>query len=881
MSYIHFPNEIGTPETLGGKAFALASLRAENLRVPEWFVVTPKAFWASLNAVSKEALTFATCAQEMQQAIAKIYLHASVREELAGAIKNIFPNTENFAVRSSAIDEDGLSHSFAGQLDSFLFVSQAELADKIIAVWRSAFSQRLFAYRAENDLPLYPQPPAVIVQAMINADVAGVAFGADPVSGQRGSLVISAVHGVGDQLVSGAIDGVTHIVNRNGEIVNTSVHSILSDNQIKKIAALVKVCNLHFGRPQDIEWAIENGELFLLQSRPITTLKNLADPDGALNLWDNSNIAESYGGITTPLTFSFARRAYEEVYRQFCRLMLVPPATLKHHDQTFKNMLGLMEGRMYYNLLNWYRVLTILPGFKINRQFMEQMMGVKEGLPASLLDELSQARTREKLRDALNLLVTSGGLMANYFLLARRTKEFYGRLDDALQETNLPLSEMRADELAAYYRKIEAQLLTRWDAPLVNDFFAMIFYGTLRRLCEKWCGDKGGSLQNNLLCGEGGIVSAEPAQQIRAMAALITDESDFDESDFIDVLCNNSLLEINRQLTDFPQLQAQIKNYLAKFGDRCLDELKLESATLHDDPLLLFRSIGQVAKSLRVGQAAMNQAASASRLRAAADAQIKAALTRHPLQKLIFNWVLRQTRNRVRERENLRFERTRLFGRARRLFIELGKRFYADDLLNEPRDIFYLEVEEVLGFTAGTTTTTNLKSLVALRQCEFMKHRQAAAPPDRFATYGAPHQGNQFQAMKSGSVATIGDTRKGLACCPGIVCGNVRVITDPRNAVLQRGEILVAERTDPGWIILFPAAAGLLVERGSLLSHSAIVAREMGLPAIVSMAGVMQWLRDGDEIEMDGSTGMVTKISVANTTENSATNEHRFTQISA
>jgi pyruvate,water dikinase len=222
--------------------------------------------------------------------------------------------------------------------------------------------------------------------------------------------------------------------------------------------------------------------------------------------------------------------------------------------------------------------------------------------------------------------------------------------------------------------------------------------------------------------------------------------------------------------------------------------------------------------------------------------------------------VLKNARARVRDRENLRFERTRLFGRVRQIFVELGRKFHALDLLEQPRDIFYLEVNEALGFIDGTIVTTDLKALVALRKAEFEGYRTKEVPSDRFETRGIVHQSHSFRGAPVADDPG-GDQRKGLGCCPGLVRGPVRVITDPRGARLRRGDILVAERTDPGWIMLFPAAAGLLVERGSLLSHSAIVAREMGIPAIVSIPGVTRWLRDGDEVEFDGSTGVVTRKS--------------------
>ena len=747
-------------------------------------------------------------------------------------------------------------HSFAGQLDSFLFVEQSEVADKVAEVWKSGFSERLLAYRREKGLSLLPQPPAVLIQRMVNAETAGVAFAADPITGRRSLAVISAVQGMGTALVSGECDADTYHVSRTGDITERQVTNdlpILCDDQIKQIAELVRATSQYFQRPQDIEWAIESGKLYLLQSRPITTLAGMADPAGILNLWDNSNIAESYGGVTTPLTFSFARRAYEEVYRQFCRVLLVPEATIRQHDPTFKHMLGLMRGRVYYNLLNWYRVLAMLPGFKLNRRFMEQMMGVKEGLPASLEAEMTASSQGEKLRDGLNLLVTMNGLLTNHFRLSKTIARFYERLNEALREPMPQLGELRVDELAAHYRELEAKLLTRWDAPLINDFFAMIFYGVLRRLVENWCGEANANLHNDLLCGEGGIISAEPAKRMREMAEGIKDNSEL-----IEILCAGSLSEINERIAAISNFRFQISNYLDQFGDRCLDELKLESATLHDDPLLLLRSIGRLAQRLNANETGMRNREIA--LRAEAEAKIVTAFIGHPLRRQIFNWVLGHTRARVRERENLRFERTRLFGRVRRIFVEIGKRLYADNFLDEPRDIFYLEIEEALGFITGITTTTNLKALVAVRKAEFAAHHQAPAPADRFETRGAVPQGNAFQTIKSASIATIGDTRQGLACCPGIVRGKVRIITDPRNAFLQAGEILVAARTDPGWIMLFPSVAALLVERGSLLSHAAIVAREMGIPAIVSIPGVTQWLKDGDEVEMDGSTGIVTKI---------------------
>ncbi len=846
--------EPGAP--LGGKAGALARLGAAKVPIPEWFVVTPAAY-------AKEGVS------------------VDLAAEIASAVREMAPDAAFFAVRSSALEEDGAEHSFAGQLDSFLFVSPERIPEKIATVWRSGFGERIRAYRKERGLAGEPPPPAVLVQRMIDAETAGVAFSADPVSGRRGHAVVSAVFGLGSALVSGGADADMFTVDRGGRVVSRAVvekHSAhraapgtgdgvvsqpveaalsgratLSDAEAAEVAALVRATEKFFGRPQDIEWARAGGKLWLLQSRPITSLAALADPDGELNLWDNANIAESYSGVTTPLTFSFARGIYEAVYREFALMMGVGAARVEENRDLFPRMLGLVEGRIYYNLISWYRLLALLPGFSVNRGFMEQMMGVKEGLPDEELAKLVPAGRWEKVKDGFALARTCLGLVKNHFTLPGQITRFYARLNHALRPCEPSLATLRPDELAGHFRDLERQLLLRWDAPLVNDFFAMIFYGVTRKLTAKWCGDADGTLQNDLLCGEGGMVSAEPARRVRELAALVAGDAAA-----ATVLCDGTRAQIGRWLETAPVFRAGYEAYLEKFGDRCLEELKLESLTLHDEPLTLLRSVGQFAR--RFGTAGPEDAGMEAKLRTAAELRMAEELAGRGARRMVFSWVLKHCRARVRDRENLRFERTRLFGRVRRIYVELGKRLHAAGRLAEPRDVFYLTVEEALGFVEGTAATTDLAGLAALRKREFAGFREKAGPADRFATRGAVYLGNAFKATHA-AVAPTGDALKGIGCCPGVVRARARVITDPRNAVIESGEILVAPRTDPGWIMLFPAAAGLLVEHGSLLSHSAIVAREMGIPAIVSIAGVTAWAKTGEWLEMDGATGVVRKVA--------------------
>lgn len=881
MRWIRCSADRADRSSMGGKAAALARLAGAGFPVPAWFVVTPAAFESSLTDEQRGQFDKADDPQALRGIVDDVRPSAAVVRAIDDALAGIDPAAA-LAVRSSAVDEDGSEHSFAGQLDSFLFVPPARVAERVAAVWRSGFAERVVAYRLERGMPAPAAAPAVIVQQMVEADVSGVAFGADPVTGSRSTVLVSAVFGLGTALVGGDADADTYRVDRNGRVLERTIarktvrhvadpagpegvhdeavppdlaeRPALDDAMLLRVAKLTTDVSRHFGRPQDIEWAIAGGRLSLLQARPITSLSALADPEGARAIWDNSNIAESYSGITTPLTFTFARLAYEGVYREFCRIMKVPARVIQQNDAMFSQMLGMVRGRVYYNLLNWYRLLAMLPGFSANQRFMEQMMGVREGLPPEVAAGVAEQTWSRRQADRLRLAGGAAGLVWNHLVLRRKMGAFYTRLNDALAPPDPPLEAMRLDELTAEFRRLEARLLTRWDAPLVNDFLAMIFFGTLGKLAAKWCGGEHANLQNDLISDEGGIISAEPARRIEVMGTVASPHEAV-----VAALCDGDRRQGEEQMFSVPGLISMYRGYLDKFGDRCLEELKLESPTLNDDPTPLLRAIGHTARRLRSGEAPRRQ----HRPREGAEAVVAQALRRRSVRRVVFGWVLRNARRRVRDRENLRFERTRLFGRVRRVLVEAGKRLHAEGVLDDPRDVFYLTLDEVLSFVEGAATCDDLRGLAALRQARFCAYAATPAPHDRFETRGAVYVGNAFRA--NGVRGSAGDSAastqlKGLGCCPGVVRGPVRVIRDPRGAHLRSGEILVAERTDPGWIMLFPAAAGILVERGSLLSHSAIVAREMGIPAIVSIPNVTASLADGQWVEMDGAAGTITRI---------------------
>jgi pyruvate,water dikinase len=878
-------------DDLGGKGHHLARLSAlaasDGFRVPRFVVLRAAAFAACVpDRIEPEAWRAQVRALECP---------ARVRAALVEALAAL-PRGVLLAVRSSASLEDGSQRSFAGQFETVLGV-RADPGDPdalwqaVRRVWASAAGAHALAYQGGRDARGLAM--AVVIQEMVDAAVAGVAFSSDPVSGDRDTVVVSAVLGLGEGLVSGELDADTYRVRfvsgapsrpdvtpahkpravRLAPSGGTRVEDVpegqrdapsLGDDEALAIAGVARRIAEASGAPQDIEWALHgpSRELVVLQARPITTLAARQAPlapwvdarDRERHVWDNSNIIESYGGVTTPLTFTFARAVYEDVYRQFCRLMGTPETLIASHAAVFANMLGLVRGRVYYDLLNWYRTLALLPGFTWNRAFMERMMGVRE----ALLDAPAPPGTGSRLRDLWMLMRMIVRLVREARRLRREVPAFHARIERALGPVSgADIERWPAARALELHHRLEAELLRHWRTPLVNDFFAMIFFGALGRLTQRWLPDSPPTLVNDLLCGEGGIVSTEPSRRLMDMARRVAAEPALRAA----VLEEQDARRLLARLAELPGgavLRADLDAYLERFGDRCMEELKLETITLREDPSFLVHTLRAYVTHGRLDADAAWQRERA--VREAAERTVQSKL--HGSRRWAFGFVLARVRLRVRDRENLRFERTRVFGVVRRIFLALGADLARRGAIDTARDVFLLTREELLAASAAAPARSDLRGLVAARRAEFERYARETPPPDRFESIGPP-TGREWLAPESKvQVARAADLH-GTGCCPGVVRAPVRVVRDPREARGLEGHILVAERTDPGWTVLFPTVAGLLVQRGSLLSHSAIVAREMGIPCVVGIAGLLDTLTDGEQVEMDGTTGAVRRGVVA------------------
>lgn len=904
---------------LGGKAANLARLEGSGLPVPPWYAVTTEAFERALAAGGRprglreriaerlggplgndlgDAEELRAASEEIRSWIAALELPPDLAEAVAAAHRARIPGGERVAVRSSAAGEDAAGESFAGLHDSFLFVAEgAPVLEAIRRVWASGFNERALAYRRAKNVPLDAIAVGVVVQRMVDARTSGVLFTADPNTGSPYEVVISALWGAGEGLVSAGLDADTFTLDKETlEIVEAIAvkeerlvldaaaggglrreplppelreRASLSPEEAREAANMGLAVERLFRRPQDVEFALDaEGRLSLLQARPVTTVEDMGPAAGHRLLWDNSNIIESYSGVTSPMTFSFIRRAYSIVYHVFAEVMGVAPETVRANRDVFDNMLGLFRGRVYYNLMNWYRLVRLFPGFEFNRAAMESMMGVRE---SARLDEeeagkAAAGRWHRWTVELPALLRLVGRSAWNFLRIRRIVSDFQAHFREHYERWSaLDFRAMPPHELARLYREMEERLLWQWKAPIVNDFFVMVFYGALKRLCASWCGDATGSLQNDLLAGEGGIESTEPTRRLLALAAAARQRPELR-----DLLLSEPPEALARAVPEDPRFAdfaAEIGEYLRLYGFRGVHELKLEEPSVKDRPAFVY----QILRNYLLGDPASLDLGALEererRVRREAEARAFAALRERggllaPLRAAVFRRVLGNARLGVKNRENLRFARTRIYGLLRELLRAVGEHFTAEGILDARDDVFHLTLDEVWDFVRGRAVTVDLRALAALRRAEFdaFRSEEARAPADRFETFGLPYHGNTFRGRPApASAGQPGEegVLQGIGCCPGVVTGPVKVVLSPTEDARLAGEILVAERTDPGWVPLYPSVSGLLIERGSILSHSAIVAREMGLPTIVGIPGLTAAVKTGDVVTMDGSTGTV------------------------
>ncbi|MGW1894339.1 phosphoenolpyruvate synthase [Streptomyces sp. NPDC002004] len=871
----------------GGKGRALGRLTSHGFPVPAWAVVGVDAFDAFLDAHGLRGTlagivgtaTPATAAGAARQARALIEsaeVPAQVRSVVAQAYEHV--GAGRVAVRSSGVEEDAAAFSFAGQFDSCLNVAGVDrVVDAVRRCWASAFSERSLHYRIRHGLPLRVTGMAVVVQTLVDARTSGVLFTTNPAGGPRDECVISAVYGLGEGLVSGAVDADTMVVDAHtGDVLRTVVgekqerfhagegagctvdavdatdraRPALDPGRTEELRATGMRIATALGGPQDIEWAFDDRQLWILQSRPVTTRRAAASPDappgGELRIWDNSNIVESFSGICSPLTFTVAADVYGRVYRGYARSLRVPAAGLRQMDDWLPVMLGYFHGRVYYNLLHWYRMVRLAPGYRLNRRVLEASLGVDEPLDDATADALHPYVLRSVLRGRAARTVSAAAFLWRAVRIDALTDRFVRRFSAAYEAYDgVDHDALPGDEVYRRFQRMEHELIEIWGPMMVLDAILLTEIGLLHLLTRRWLPDAPAWFTPAVAGPGEDVESAEPARALAELAALVRSDA-----------------ELTRIVTEIPPdrvyqelreagcavLLAAVDDYLARYGYRSMDELKLEVPDLHEDPSGLFAMVRSALPQAPAGR------------RADADAYLDTRL--HGPRRFLYEQVRRRTSRGLAHRERLRLCRTRAFGMAKRMLRAMGRDLERVGAIEEFADVFQLRLEELRGCYEGTIGHTEVKPLVALRKTLRAADERLTAPA-RFTTRGSVYWqgalGRGGWGEEGGpDAAAAGTELHGTPSCPGVVEGRAVVVDGPADAA---GGILLAYRTDPGWVPVLPSASALLIERGSPLTHVAVVARELGIPTVVQIKDLIRRVPAGSTVRVDGGTGVVTVLA--------------------
>ena len=818
------------PGLVGGKAYNLARASRWGFPAPEGWVVPAGNYKALLNRPSISDLMAEAAAidaanagspesadllRRLQAALCDTPLSAEEKDAVGAALAAKGLDTARLAVRSSATGEDGEDYSFAGIHDSELNVVGAEaVALAIRRCQASLWSPHAVAYRRRFGISDETVACAVLICRMIGKDnaepvAAGVAFTADPTSGDRDTYVIEATPGLADKLVSGQVTPFTYKVHVGLSNVRADVGGgVLTPKQCVELARLLQRVHWSFGagdQPQDVEWAFDGDQFWIVQVRPVTSIPHPNFPELANQpvIWSNANLREVLPSVLTIFSWSLLKTGI--------RASLFDP----HKAAGYRPTPGLelmrrFDGRAYFEVsaMQWagYDAFGVLPS-ELNRE----LGGVTPEIAVPAGDPLKGPGAGPRMWRGLKMMRIAMRLKR---ILEPRT-EAMRALAVRVRETDL--SALQLGELAALWSLCERELL---QFPFMYANAAANLYITMARKAGERTTprEKLDQLISGSLSGLGGVVSAEHGY---------------------------ALQQLSTYMPGSKQAEEAWARFVAEYGHRAFDELELANPRWSED----------LPRLREISQSLAGAVHSRDTARQVND-KAKQLLAATPLStRVVLRWALKRAAYAYAQREAAKSAVVAVLGCFRSFALEIGRRLVQTGRLRAVEDVFQLSAPDILAYLEGRWDGEGAHGLAADRRVE----REAMlAEPDPPPVILEGADALSAPAPVANSARRAAGEWSGIAAAVGRAEGPARLVAEPSRAEhLHHGDILVAKTTDPGWTPLFLRAGGLIVEHGGYLSHGAIVAREFGIPAVVNVPGIRDVLKDGDAVEVSGDAGVI------------------------
>ena len=866
--------DVDAVEIAGGKASALGRAMRAGLRVPDGFAITALAFDEHLEHTGlrgridalcrtldqDDPAAASSCADEVRSLILESRIATPLREELFAAAEVLLA-CGVVVVRSSGVGEDSRDESFAGQHDSILHVSSLTgLEQAVLECWASFWSARALFYRLARGIQ--PKGMGVVVQQQIDPRFAGVLF----TDAGQGAMVVEYANGLADALVSGAIDPNRLTIDRRSGVVreHSEVEGIdrLGDDVIRQLTECAAALEREFGAAQDVEWAVDRDKVvWIVQSRPITAPVVHSDaastPSNARRIaWSNANVNENFPGPISPFLYSIAAPGYTHYFRNLANAFGISRERIRAMEPSFRQIIGVHGARMYYNLTSIHSILRLAPFGKALSKSFDTFVGA-DGTAV----EIESLDRRSALRQAVELARIALRTIWQFLFLSRRIARFESTVDRFAERTHPDrLGGLSGVQLRDALRGFVDIRLNRWLDASLADAASMVCYGALERLLKTAYGDKSAAEHTALLKAIPDVISGEPVHRLWALSRRIRENGELSALFEQDA---GIVLTVIRSDERFAGFARELDAFLDEWGFRCSEELMLTSPSFQEDPAPLIDMIRAYARldagspddALREQEA--SRIATTNRVMRDLSGRRIARFLPLPTYAQVLRVLLPSTHAAIRFRERARMKQALLYSRCRRIALAIGDHLTERGMLSDRDDVFFLSVPEIDDLLSGSAMLPDAtRATVALRR---RAHADAGslAPPDAFML----PEGEYFDTtsyVTADSKQAAGDEMRGIPACAGKATGRATVLRDVTEAArLSRGDILVTRQTDPGWGPVFFLISGLVIERGGMLSHGAIIAREFGIPCVVGVRDATTRIADGTTITVDADAGAV------------------------
>ncbi|MBL1421756.1 MAG: phosphoenolpyruvate synthase [Alphaproteobacteria bacterium] len=863
---------------VGGKGANLGVLRAANINVPNGFCITTHAYKAfvapeetSIYSAAKhinmdDLASLAKQANIIRKTLRKNPLPPKIIKHTLAAWQEMGAE-HAYAVRSSATAEDLPQASFAGQQDTYLnIIGEQALLDAVKECFISLFTDRAILYRMQNGFEHADVALSVVVQKMILPESAGIMFTADPISGNRNITSIDASFGLGEALVSGLVSADLYKVDKlTGKILTKEIaekkiaikplkqggvetinlnendrHTqTLSDDLIIKLSELGTHIEAHYGKPQDIEWAMADGELYITQSRPITSLFPIPN-NGQAWPTDQQHVFLSFGHLQVmtdampPLSISFFKT-------------LIPIGIDKDHIEC--PHMHNAGGRIYFNIsgpLKHPIAKKIFPKLMSRADHLVSAALMQWQVKNPKFNNPSHVSTKAVLKFAIPFIgsVLNRLFWQKYTNMPQEMSQFS---DDYMQQLEIKLAATsnQFDKMSHIVKTANGMLDTGiiWKPELLASMASIFLTG---KLTKKWANKPD---LDALTRGLNGNVTTEMDLAVGDLA----DAAQASQALKTHILSDVNVIDKIAQCTDIDggaDFVTAWNEFLRLYGSRANSEIDIYRPRWQEDPSSLMlmvmgilSSAKKTAHRVHYQQLITEHQQAVKNITKAANHGLMGWLRKPIVKRLLYT-----LDHLVPLREHHKFLMIRFMAVAKQHIIETAQYLVANKKLTHIDDIWFISMPEMLDLLTDKISISQAK--IQARKTDF-DHHQKLTPPRLITSTGEILKAN-IDNSHAPQGALIGSP-----VSAGIIEGIAKVITDPSTEVLHKGEILIAPFTDPGWTPLFVNAAGLVTEVGGLMTHGSVIAREYGLPAVVGVPDATKIIKTGDRVRVHGDAGYV------------------------